>query len=136
MVKRVRLVKPIGASRFVLTRAQVYFVALGGTVQGTYFTRQKAQAYGLTGWCRNTPDNKASARAPFKTQTLFSIGMLTRSDQVEGEVQGEEASVDKLLKDVGQGPSGATVVRLTQETRDVVADEAGFAKKQQQHTTS
>ncbi|KAM3430506.1 hypothetical protein MY4824_007670 [Beauveria thailandica] len=115
---------------------RVYFVALGGTVQGTYerhnvtaryFTRQKAQAYGLTGWCRNTPDNKASARAPFKTQTLFSIGMLTRSDQVEGEVQGEEASVDKLLKDVGQGPSGATVVRLTQETRDVVADEAGFA---------
>ncbi|KAM3555335.1 hypothetical protein MY1884_005659 [Beauveria asiatica] len=131
---------------------RVYFVALGGTVQGTYerhhihravinrlqptlqesasgkyFTRQKAQAYGLTGWCRNTPDNKASARAPFKTQTLFSMGMLTRSGQVEGEVQGEEASVDKLLKDVGQGPSGATVVRLTQETRDVVADEAGFA---------
>ncbi|KAM3463952.1 hypothetical protein MY5147_004714 [Beauveria neobassiana] len=86
---------------------RVYFVALGGTVQGVgfrYFTRKKAQAYGLTGWCRNTPDNK-----------------------VEGEVQGDEASVDKLLKDVGQGPSGATVVKLTQETRDVVADEADFA---------
>ncbi|KAH8717394.1 hypothetical protein HC256_002081 [Beauveria bassiana] len=46
---------------------------------------------------------------------------------VEGEVQGEEASVDKLLQDVGQGPSGATVVKLTQKTRDVVADEADFA---------
>ncbi|KAM0743139.1 hypothetical protein ACQRIT_003316 [Beauveria bassiana] len=86
---------------------RVYFVAFGGTVQGVgfrYFTRKKAQAYGLTGWCRNTPDNK-----------------------VEGEVQGEEASVNKLLEDVGQGPSGATVVKLTQETRDVVADEADFA---------
>ncbi len=47
--------------------------------------------------------------------------------QVEGEVQGEDASVDKLLKDVDQGPSGATVVKLTQEARDVVADEAEFA---------
>ncbi|OAQ97371.1 hypothetical protein LLEC1_01590 [Akanthomyces lecanii] len=108
---------------------RVYFIAHGGTVQGVgfryvgymilpkctfglsvlmkntrYFTRKKAQAYGLTGWCRNTPDNK-----------------------VEGEVQGEDASVDKLLKDVDQGPSGASVVKLTQEERDVVADETAFA---------
>ncbi|OAA82573.1 acylphosphatase [Akanthomyces lecanii RCEF 1005] len=86
---------------------RVYFAAHGGTVQGVgfrYFTRKRAQTYGLTGWCRNTPDNK-----------------------VEGEVQGEDAAVDKLLKDIDQGPSGATVVKLTQEARDVVADEAEFA---------
>ncbi|KAJ6781201.1 hypothetical protein PWT90_07840 [Aphanocladium album] len=86
---------------------RVYFVAHGGTVQGVgfrYFTRKKAQAYGLTGWCRNTSDNK-----------------------VEGEAQGEDASVEKLMKDVDQGPSGATVVKLTQEVRDVIPDEAEFA---------
>ncbi|XWW92156.1 hypothetical protein V2A60_000079 [Cordyceps javanica] len=85
---------------------RVYFVAHGGTVQGVgfrYFTRKRAQAYGLTGWCRNTPDNK-----------------------VEGEAQGEEASVEKLMKDVDQGPSHATVVKLTQEARDVISDEAEF----------
>ncbi|TQV97299.1 acylphosphatase domain-containing protein [Cordyceps javanica] len=63
-----------------------------------YFTRKRAQAYGLTGWCRNTPDNKVS----------------------------EEASVEKLMKDVDQGPSHATVVKLTQEARDVISDEAEF----------
>ncbi|KAJ3496595.1 hypothetical protein NLG97_g2540 [Lecanicillium saksenae] len=86
---------------------RVYFVAHGGTVQGVgfrYFTRKKAQAYGLTGWCRNTSD-----------------------DKVEGEAQGEDASVDKLMKDVDQGPSGATVVKLTQEARDVISDETTFA---------
>ncbi|KAM3555570.1 hypothetical protein ARSEF4850_005943 [Beauveria asiatica] len=126
MAKRVRLVKPIQASRFVLTRAQVYFVALGGTVQGTLHDKRRRRTASQAGAATH-PTTRQAPGPPLKRKHFFSMGMLTRSGQVEGEVQGEEASVDKLLKDVGQGPSGATVVRLTQETRDVVADEAGFA---------
>ncbi|KAJ2966145.1 hypothetical protein NQ176_g10285 [Zarea fungicola] len=86
---------------------RVYFVAHGGTVQGVgfrYFTRKKAQAYGLTGWCRNTSDNK-----------------------VEGEAQGDDAQVDKLMQDVDRGPSSAIVVKLTQELREVINDDVEFA---------
>ncbi|TWU77085.1 hypothetical protein ED733_008102 [Metarhizium rileyi] len=82
---------------------RVFFVAKGGVVQGVgfrYFARQKAQEYGITGWCRNTADNK-----------------------VEGEAQGEEDALSKFLKDVGEGPRHATVVQLTRETRETVSGE-------------
>ncbi|KAI9904926.1 hypothetical protein N3K66_001455 [Trichothecium roseum] len=85
---------------------RVYFVAHGGTVQGVgfrYFTREKAQEYGVTGWCRNTIDNK-----------------------VEGEAQGDEAVLEKFMKDVDQGPRHAKVVKLTQEDREVKAGESSF----------
>ncbi|ATY58469.1 acylphosphatase [Cordyceps militaris] len=104
---------------------RVYFVAHGGTVQGVgfrYFTRKRAQAYGLTGWCRNTPDNKASAGPSRDSNDMLTLILV----QVQGEAQGEDDAVDKLIKDVDQGPRGATVVKLTQEARDVVADEAEF----------
>ncbi|KAM3513097.1 hypothetical protein MY11210_003299 [Beauveria gryllotalpidicola] len=125
--------------------AQVYFVALGGTVQGTYerhdvnsvlinrLQLQESASGTLHEKRRSRTASQAGAathqttrQAPALNATLFHR-MLTTSIQVEGEVQGEETSVDKLLKDVGQGPSGATVVKLTQETRDVIANEAGFA---------
>ncbi|KAM3509166.1 hypothetical protein MY10362_000781 [Beauveria mimosiformis] len=127
---------------------RVYFVALGGTVQGTYerHNRHRVVINRLQLYRSRLPllyTTKGTGVRPHRlvpqhsrqqgkrwaplTRTLFFHRMLTRSVQVEGEVQGEETSVDKLLKDVGQGPSGATVVRLTQETRDVIADEAGFA---------
>ncbi|KAH6998133.1 hypothetical protein BKA56DRAFT_566905 [Ilyonectria sp. MPI-CAGE-AT-0026] len=47
---------------------RVYFVAHGGIVQGVgfrYFTRRRAQEYGVTGWCRNTPDNKVAYPSSF-----------------------------------------------------------------------
>ncbi|KAL3963987.1 hypothetical protein ACCO45_000991 [Purpureocillium lilacinum] len=84
-----------------------YFVAHGGVVQGVgfrYFTRQKAREYGVTGWCRNTTDNK-----------------------VEGEAQGEDDALQKFFKDVDDGPRHARVVQLTKEDRAVVDDETSFS---------
>ncbi|KAH7162980.1 acylphosphatase [Dactylonectria estremocensis] len=85
---------------------RVYFLAHGGTVQGVgfrYFTRKRALEYGITGWCRNTPNNK-----------------------VEGEAQGDDDVMIKFLKDVDNGPRHATVVRLDKEDRDVVEGEDSF----------
>ncbi|KAK1449824.1 acylphosphatase [Colletotrichum melonis] len=47
---------------------RIYFLAHGGQVQGVgfrdavdrYFTQKRATEYGLTGWCRNTDNNKVS----------------------------------------------------------------------------
>ncbi|KAJ6446091.1 Acylphosphatase [Purpureocillium lavendulum] len=106
-----------------------YFVAHGGVVQGVgfrsddacarvrkrdqadgtgaasrYFTRAKAREYGVTGWCRNTDDNK-----------------------VEGEAQGEDEALQKFFKDVDDGPRHARVVQLTKEDRLVVDGEESFS---------
>lgn len=86
---------------------RVYFVAHGGTVQGVgfrYFTRGKAQEHGITGWCRNTPDNK-----------------------VEGEAQGDDEPLSKFLSDVDEGPRHAKVVQFTREDREVVQGETSFS---------
>jgi acylphosphatase len=45
---------------------------------------------------------------------------------VEGECQGEDEAVQKLLKDVDNGPKHAKVVRLDKEDREVVEDETSF----------
>ncbi|KAK0733910.1 acylphosphatase, partial [Lasiosphaeria miniovina] len=83
---------------------KVYFLAHGGRVQGSlYFTRKRAMEYDLTGWVRNTDNNK-----------------------VEGEAQGTEEAISNFLKNVDNGPNHAHVVRLDREERDVVEDEAGF----------
>ncbi|KAL2213968.1 acylphosphatase [Sarocladium strictum] len=89
---------------------RVFFIAHGGRVQVniadfglSYFTQKKAKEYGVTGWCRNTPDNK-----------------------VEGEAQGDEDAISKFLKAVDDGPSHAKVVQLTKEDRDVVDGESSF----------
>ncbi|TPX11417.1 uncharacterized protein E0L32_007836 [Thyridium curvatum] len=85
---------------------RVYFLAHGGTVQGVgfrYFTRKRATHHQVTGWVRNTPNNK-----------------------VEGEAQGDEAAITAFLKDVDKGPSGSHVVKLDKEERDLVVDESGF----------
>ncbi|KXH66904.1 acylphosphatase [Colletotrichum salicis] len=95
---------------------RIYFLAHGGQVQGVgfrYFTQKRATEYGLTGWCRNTDNNKCAADA---------IGT-----QVEGEAQGDEDALKKLLKDIDEGPRSARVVKLDQEERDVVPDEKDFA---------
>ncbi|KAI5466166.1 Acylphosphatase-like domain-containing protein, partial [Mariannaea sp. PMI_226] len=68
-----------------------------------YFTRKKAQEYEITGWCRNTSDQK-----------------------VEGEAQGTEDILTKFLKDVDHGPRHARVVQLDTEDREVVEGEEHF----------
>ncbi|KAJ0377405.1 hypothetical protein COL26b_004356 [Colletotrichum chrysophilum] len=65
--------------------------------------RKRASEYGLTGWCRNTDNNK-----------------------VEGEAQGEEDALKKLLKDIDDGPRSARVVKLDHEDRVLVDGEEGF----------
>ncbi|VUC20536.1 unnamed protein product [Clonostachys rosea] len=85
---------------------RIRFVAHGGVVQGVgfrYFTQKRAREYGITGWCRNTDDNK-----------------------VEGEAQGSVDAMKQFLQAVDKGPRHAHVVKLDKEGRDVVEDESAF----------
>ncbi|KAK3311295.1 Acylphosphatase-like domain-containing protein [Chaetomium strumarium] len=68
-----------------------------------YFTRHRAVEHHITGWVRNTDNNK-----------------------VEGEAQGEEDAVAAFLKHVDNGPRHAHVVKLDTEDREVVEGEADF----------
>ncbi|KAH8754933.1 acylphosphatase family protein [Hyaloscypha sp. PMI_1271] len=68
-----------------------------------YFTRKKATSYSLTGWVRNVPNNK-----------------------VEGEAQGEEDVLQNFLKDIGQGPRHAHVVKLEKSEIEVQKGETAF----------
>ncbi|GKT40102.1 uncharacterized protein ColSpa_00283 [Colletotrichum spaethianum] len=45
---------------------------------------------------------------------------------VEGEAQGDEDALKKLLKDIDEGPRSAKVVKLDQEERDLIEDEKDF----------
>ncbi|RSM13937.1 hypothetical protein CEP52_001656 [Fusarium oligoseptatum] len=94
---------------------RVYFVVHGTvSASGTealvlaercseYFTRKKAQEYGVTGWCRNTRDNT-----------------------VEGEAQATEDILTKFLKDVDYGPRHARVTKVVKEDREIVEGEDSF----------
>ncbi|KAF6845257.1 acylphosphatase, partial [Colletotrichum musicola] len=96
---------------------EIYFLAHGGVVQGVgfrYFTQKRATEYGLTGWCRNTDNNKCEWLAN------------TYGAKVEGEAQGNEDALQKLLKDIDQGPRSAKVVRLDHEDRELVDGEKDF----------
>ncbi|KAL2066016.1 hypothetical protein VTL71DRAFT_2087 [Oculimacula yallundae] len=68
-----------------------------------YFTRKKATSYNLTGWVRNTNDNK-----------------------VEGEVQGDDEKLELFMKDVRKGPSHSTVDKVDRGEMDVVDGEEGY----------
>lgn len=46
--------------------------------------------------------------------------------QVEGEAQGEENSVAKLLKDLDEGPTHSHVVKLEISDIDIQEGESGF----------
>lgn len=47
--------------------------------------------------------------------------------QVEGEAQGDDDIMQKFLKDIGQGPSHASVTKVVKEDRDVVEGDGPFA---------
>ncbi|KAN0078894.1 Acylphosphatase-like domain containing protein [Elaphomyces granulatus] len=68
------------------------------------FTQKRASSYGVTGWVRNTADGK-----------------------VEGEAQGDESSVQKLLKDVDRGPRLAHVVKLEKSEIESKEGEINFS---------
>jgi acylphosphatase len=91
-----------------------------------YFTQKRAVEYSLTGWCRNTPNNKVS-------HCLWTVIVMTLLQplmripkQVEGEAQGEEDAIKSFLKDIDRGPKHAHVVRLDHEDRELVEDENAF----------
>ncbi|BDD62937.1 hypothetical protein MAP00_007890 [Monascus purpureus] len=78
-----------------------------GVVQGVGFrdfTQRRAVYYGLKGWVKNTTDGR-----------------------VEGEAQGDEDSIQKLLKDIGQGPRLAHVVKVEKKEVPPRGDEEGFS---------
>ena len=69
---------------------------VSGRVQGVWFrafTREQAQARGVTGWARNLPDGR-----------------------VEVMLEGTEADVNAVLDTLRQGPPLAQVTDLLQET--------------------
>ncbi|MCJ1362774.1 hypothetical protein MMC16_001880 [Acarospora aff. strigata] len=77
-----------------------------GDVQGVNFrsfTEKKASSYGLTGWVANTSNGK-----------------------VEGEAQGDEQSLQKLLTDINKGPSAAHVVKVETSELSVKEGESSF----------
>ncbi|KAI0600159.1 Acylphosphatase-like domain-containing protein [Biscogniauxia sp. FL1348] len=84
---------------------RVYFL-VHGRVQGVNFrrfTQSRAAEHNVTGWCRNTENEK-----------------------VEGEAQGDEESIRKFLKDIDDGPRHARVVKLDHEHRDPLEGESHF----------
>ncbi|MCJ1354202.1 MAG: hypothetical protein MMC33_004189 [Icmadophila ericetorum] len=55
--------------------------------------------------------------------------MNTPNEKVEGEAQGDEEAIKKLLKDLNNGPSYAHVVKLEKSEIDVVEGESEFVVK-------
>lgn len=67
-------------------------VVVKGKVQGVFFRAgavERARELGLTGWVRNTEDNK-----------------------VEAILEGERAQIKQMINWVKQGPSGAVVEKV------------------------
>ncbi|KAI4259111.1 MAG: hypothetical protein LQ352_000905 [Teloschistes flavicans] len=70
------------------------------------FTQSKASSYGLTGFVRNNS-----------------------SDQVEGEAQGDDESIQKLLKVLKSGPPAASVTKVDTSEIDAKKGESSFTVK-------
>ena len=67
---------------------------ISGRVQGVYYrysTQQEAMRLGLTGWVRNLPNGN-----------------------VEAAVEGNEATVERMIEWCRQGPAGARVSEVEQ----------------------
>lgn len=104
-----------------------------------FFTRHRAVEYNLTGWVRNTDNNKVCGSVSSRHRGHHESTMPSSSPsaersprltffpcQVEGEVQGEEDAIASFLKRVDKGPRHAHVVRLDKEDREVVDGEDSF----------
>ena len=50
-------------------------------------------------------------------------------NQVEGEAQGDDSSIQKLLKDLKQGPSAAHVVKVDKSETEIKEGESSFQAK-------
>jgi acylphosphatase len=77
-----------------------------GRVQGVgfrYFTRDRARAYGLSGWVRNLPDGS-----------------------VEFEAQGEAETVDAFILEIKEGPALSNISAMTINELSLDETEKGF----------
>lgn len=83
-----------------------FWVRVEGRVQGVgfrWFVRDQAENLGLTGWVRNESDGS-----------------------VEGEIQGVEDSIERMLLALEQGPCASKVEALQKNPRTVSKGEKGF----------
>lgn len=81
-------------------------VQIYGQVQGVsfrWYAQQRAQALGLAGWMRNRPDGS-----------------------VEAMVQGPDEAVQEFVAWAREGPSAASVERVTVHAEEPREDEEGF----------
>ncbi|KAI0199171.1 acylphosphatase [Astrocystis sublimbata] len=84
---------------------RIYFL-VHGQVQGVNFrnfTQREASKLSVTGWCRNTENEK-----------------------VEGEAQGSSDAIKEFLKVIDEGPRHAKVVKLDKEDRGLLDGESQF----------
>ncbi|KAL9130855.1 MAG: hypothetical protein Q9217_001056 [Psora testacea] len=89
-----------------MTQQRISF-KVHGTVQGVNFrsfAQTKAAALNITGWVKNTPDEK-----------------------VAGEAQGSEDSLASYLKELNAGPRAAHVVKVDTEDLEVKDGESSFS---------
>ena len=65
------------------------------------------------------------------TPRATAVSLLATSDgiKVEGEAQGDEESLQKLLKDLNRGPSLAHVVKVEKSEQEVKEGEHSFEAK-------
>ncbi|KFZ01753.1 hypothetical protein V500_00637 [Pseudogymnoascus sp. VKM F-4518 (FW-2643)] len=69
-------------------------------------TQARAQEWGVTGWIQNIAGEK-----------------------IEGEAQGDESALQKMVKEIKTGPPNAVVVKVEMEDISVVEGEKEFVVK-------
>ena len=82
----------------------------------------------------NTPNDKVGVCCKdidMARETILEALLTTGHDKVEGEAQGDEEALKKLLKDLNNGPSHAHVVKLEKSEIDVVEGENDFVVKRE-----
>lgn len=84
-----------------------------------YFTRQKAREYGVTGWCRNTTDNKVRYLT-FTLRCVTSSSSYTRRER--GHHKQQRVYLVPVLQTVGKDQTLAN--RASMRVREQVEGEA------------
>ena len=83
----------------------------------------------------NTPNDKVGVYCKEiidkARETILEALLTTVPDKVEGEAQGDEEALTKLLKDLNNGPSHAHVVKLEKSEIDVVEGENDFVVRRE-----
>lgn len=92
------------------------------------FTQSKASSYGLTGWVENTSGGQVRLLLKQHEPQERRSRILTPS-QVEGEAQGDDEGIQKLLKVLESGPPAASVTKVDKSEIDVKEGESSYMTK-------